>query len=86
MANRKAVATELNRHKQNAREQSSIAKKLQKAEKTLDKRDAEERGDDWERSKAWGYSIEDNERWEEKLEKKEEGKDRGAVGEFISIT
>ena len=80
MANRKAVASELNRHKNNAREKSTMSKKLQKAERVLDKRDADEKGEDWERSQAWKYSIEDNERWEERLEKKEEGKDQGAVG------
>lgn len=80
MANRKAVASEQSKHKQNAKQQNNLARKLEKAEKILDKRDAEENGEDWERSRAWGYSIEDNERWEEKLEKKEQGKDQGSIG------
>ncbi|UZJ56680.1 hypothetical protein CBS101457_006000 [Exobasidium rhododendri] len=79
MANRRAVATELNRHKQNAKHQNSLQRKMDKAEKVLDQRDALENGEDWERAKAWGYTIEENERWEEKLEKKEDGKDRGAI-------
>lgn len=83
MANRKAVATEQNKHKQNAKQQMSQSRKMEKAEKILDKRDAEENGEDWERSKAWGYSIEDNERWEEKLELQEQGKDQGAIGETL---
>jgi pre-mRNA-splicing factor SYF2 len=83
MANRKAVASEQNKHKQNAKQQMSQSRKLEKAEKILDKRDAEENGEDWERSRAWGYSIEDNERWEEKLELQEQGKDQGAIGEAI---
>lgn len=83
MANRKAVASEQSKHKENAKQQNNLARKLQKAEKVLDKRDAEENGEDWERSKAWGYSIEDNERWEEKLEKKDQGKDQGSIGEKV---
>lgn len=81
MANRRAVASEVSKHKENAKQQAAMARKINKAEKILDKRDALEKGEDWERSRAWGYSIEDNERWEEKLEKKEEGMDRGAIGE-----
>lgn len=82
MANRKAVASEQNKHKQNAKQQLAQSRKLDKAEKILDKRDALENGEDWERSKAWGYSIEDNERWEEKLELQEQGKDQGSIGEL----
>lgn len=54
---------------------------MEKAEKILDERDAKEKGDDWERIKAWNYTIEDNDRWEEQLESKEERRDKGQLGE-----
>ncbi|PWN24796.1 SYF2-domain-containing protein [Jaminaea rosea] len=55
------------------------AHKLAKAAATLDKRDAEESGKDWERVRNWGYSMEDQERWEEKLREKEEKRDKGLI-------
>lgn len=60
------------------------AKELQRLEKqrklaqTLRlKADAEENGEDLERTTAWKWSIEQNERWEKKLaEQKERGDSR----------
>lgn len=61
------------------------SRKLAKAEETLDRRDAEERGQDWERMKNWRYTMEDEERWNEKLEAKEEKRDKGMIGECCCI-
>jgi pre-mRNA-splicing factor SYF2 len=36
-----------------------------------EKLEAEETGEDLERKRNWEYSIEDNERWEKKLARKE---------------
>jgi len=56
-------------------------RKMARAEAELDLRDLKERGEDVERNRNWGYSIEDNEKWEDKLENKGEKRDKGAVGE-----
>lgn len=45
----------------------------------LDERDAKERGEDWERIKNWKYSIEDEERWEEMKDSKEQRQDQGII-------
>lgn len=58
---------------------ASNSRKIAKAERLLDERDQLERGEDLERNRNWNYSIEDSERWEEKLEKKEEIRDKGVV-------
>ena len=60
---------------------ASNSRKLAKAERLLDERDQLERGEDIERNRNWSYTIEDSEAWEEKLDEKEERKDKGAVGE-----
>jgi pre-mRNA-splicing factor SYF2 len=57
------------------------SRKLAKAEQTLDRIDAEERGEDWERQRNWKYTIEDGERWEEMQARTEESKDKGIIGE-----
>lgn len=54
---------------------------MARAEAELDLRDMKERGEDVERNRNWNYSVQDSENWEEKLEKKEERRDPGAVGE-----
>lgn len=76
-ANRKAVATETNQHKHSNRIKTATARKLERAERLLDERDALERGEDFQRSKSWQYTIEENDRWEEKMQEKEAKKDQG---------
>lgn len=51
-----------------------------------EKADAEETGEDLERNKVWGWSIEDNERWEKKIALKEEGANKGFVGKSLYIS
>ncbi|CAO1623297.1 unnamed protein product [Parajaminaea phylloscopi] len=58
---------------------ASNSRKLAKAEETLDRRDAEEKGQDWERIRNWKYTIEDEERWEDKLASKDESRDKGLI-------
>lgn len=73
------MATEANKAKRSAKQEAAIARKMAKAEKVLDERDAKERGEDVERQRAMGYSIEENEAWEAKLAKKAITKDQGAI-------
>lgn len=76
-ANRKAVAGETNQHKHSQRIKPTTARKLERAERLLDERDAVERGEDFERTRSWQYTIEENDKWEEKLKEKEAKKDQG---------
>ena len=76
-ANRKAVAGETNQHKHSNRIKPTTARKLERAERVLDERDAVERGEDFERMNSWKYTIEENDRWEEKIQEKEAKKDQG---------
>ncbi|KAN0066275.1 Pre-mRNA-splicing factor SYF2 [Thecaphora frezii] len=55
------------------------ARKLAEAEKLLEERDLTEAGEDVERHRNFGYSIEDNDRWESKLEEKERRRDKGVI-------
>ncbi|RIA96429.1 SYF2 splicing factor-domain-containing protein [Glomus cerebriforme] len=69
-ANRKEVYEEHQRKKTNPKEIIRQERKREEAEKLLAKQQAEERGEDYERSKFWEYSIESVEKWEKKQEKK----------------
>ncbi len=81
-ANRKDLILEQKKAKEPViKKDASNSRKLAKAERLLDERDILERGEDIERNRNWQYSIEDSERWEERLEEKEEIRDKGAVGE-----
>ncbi|KAE8258807.1 hypothetical protein A4X13_0g1438 [Tilletia indica] len=80
-ANRKDVIAEQSRHKNGgqARDPQKKSWKLQKAERILEERDILESGEDLDRARAWGYTVEDNEAWEKKLEESEERRDKGPV-------
>ncbi|CAG8533218.1 6812_t:CDS:2 [Funneliformis caledonium] len=69
-ANRKEVFEEHQRKKTNPKEIIKQERKREEAEKLLAKQQAEERGEDYERSKFWEYSAESVEKWEKKQEKK----------------
>lgn len=77
-ANRKDLQLD-KQPRQNNRRDATNSRKLAKAEAVLDERDAKERGEDWERIKNWKYSIEDEERWEEMKDAKEERQDQGII-------
>ncbi|KAK0525314.1 Pre-mRNA-splicing factor SYF2 [Tilletia horrida] len=80
-ANRKDVIAEQARQRNGGQSRDPHKKswKLHKAEKILEERDIRESGEDVDRVRAWGYSIEDNEAWEKKLEDQEERRDKGPV-------
>ncbi len=47
-----------------------------------EKQDARETGEDLERKRAWDYSIEDNQNWDKKQEKKGRRADTGFAGKL----
>jgi pre-mRNA-splicing factor SYF2 len=54
------------------RELARLEKQKRLAENLREKINAEEAGDDVQRKKNWNYSIEQNDKWEERLKKIEE--------------
>jgi pre-mRNA-splicing factor SYF2 len=58
------------RSKVNRREDVKKERAREEAEKLIAKRDAEEAGEDYERSQFWNYSAESVEKWNEKQEAK----------------
>ncbi|KAL7410719.1 SYF2 splicing factor-domain-containing protein [Mrakia frigida] len=83
-ANRKDLISEHQKNKTSSRELAHLEKNKRLAESMREKADAEETGEDLERNKVWGWSIEDNERWEKKIALKEEGANKGFVDEAHS--
>lgn len=47
---------------------------------------AEEAGEDWERKRAWNYSAEAVEKWEERQEKKAKRAENDFTGRFGFVT
>ncbi|BGP53917.1 hypothetical protein JCM8202_006110 [Rhodotorula sphaerocarpa] len=70
-ANRQDVIAEVNAQRASARTLAKLERKRQQAEAMGEKARAIETGEDLERKKNWEYSIEDNERWDKKLARKE---------------
>ncbi|KAF9983290.1 hypothetical protein BGZ75_005259 [Mortierella antarctica] len=69
-ANRTDLMAEHQKSKVNRKEEHKKERAREDAEKLMAKRDAEEAGEDYERSQFWGYSAESVERWNEKQEAK----------------
>ncbi|WRT63916.1 uncharacterized protein IL334_000842 [Kwoniella shivajii] len=66
--NRKDLIADHQKSKVTAKELVRLEKQKKLAQTLRLKAEAEENGEDLERKKNWEYSIEDNERWEKKLE------------------
>ncbi|WWC58380.1 uncharacterized protein I303_100920 [Kwoniella dejecticola CBS 10117] len=66
--NRKDLIADHQKSKVTAKELQRLEKQKKLAQTLRLKAEAEENGEDLERKKNWEYSIEDNERWEKKLE------------------
>ncbi|MBW0491550.1 hypothetical protein O181_031265 [Austropuccinia psidii MF-1] len=70
-ANRKDVIAEANRSHATAKEIARLERKKVQAIALGQKTDAASAGEDLERKRAWQYSIEDNEKWDKKLKRKQ---------------
>ncbi|KAL5478407.1 SYF2 [Sanghuangporus weigelae] len=73
--NRTALLTESTKSKATIREAARREKQLRLAENLRLKTEAEERGEDGERSKNWEWTIEENEEWERRKRRKERNAD-----------
>jgi pre-mRNA-splicing factor SYF2 len=84
VANRKDLIEESQRAKMTAREISRIEKQRKLAEILREKVDAHENGEDVERKRNWQYSIEEDQEWQKRLEKKTRRADFEFHGRFNS--
>ena len=55
---------------------SKIERKKADAEMKLAKQDAEEAGDDYERKRAWDWTIEESLKWDERTREKARNRDK----------
>lgn len=75
--NRKDLFDEHQKQKTHARDEARAARKRAKAEMLKERQDAVDEGEDPERRLAWNYSIEENDKWEQKLAEKAEKANTG---------
>lgn len=68
--NRKEVFAERRRQAVDPSETSRLNRKRDEAEFKLAKADAEDNGEDFERKRAWDWTVEESERWDRRMEKK----------------
>ncbi|KAG0129609.1 SYF2 splicing factor-domain-containing protein [Tuber indicum] len=68
--NRKEVYAERRRQAVDPSEASRLNRKRDEAEFKLAKAEAEDDGEDFERKRAWDWTIEESERWDKRMEKK----------------
>ncbi|KIJ16457.1 hypothetical protein PAXINDRAFT_75582 [Paxillus involutus ATCC 200175] len=69
-ANRKSLVEESAKAKMTARDAARLERQKKLAEMLRSQAEAEENGEDVERSKNWEWTIEDNENWEKKKARK----------------
>ena len=70
LENRKQLVEESTKAKVTAREAARLERQRKLAEILRLRADAEERGEDIERTKNWEYTVEENDEWEKKLARK----------------
>ena len=74
-ANHADVITEHKRMKVNPAHLSKLDRKKAEAELKLAKHDAEEAGDDFERKRAWDWTIEESLAWDRRNDEKQQNRD-----------
>ena len=75
-ANHAEVIAEHKRMKIDPVSLSKLEHKKADAELKLSKQDAEEAGDDFERKRAWDWTMEESEKWDRRLARKAENRDQ----------
>lgn len=82
-ANRDDVIAEHKRMKLDPAQLAKLDRKKAEAEMKLAKQDAEDAGDDYERKRAWDWTIEESLAWDERLARKQQNRDQaGFAGTF----
>lgn len=71
---------EFQRSKENPRLEAKSERKKEEALKLLEKQEARDKGEDYERKQFWKYSAESAEAWEKKMAKKAKMANNGFTG------
>ncbi|KAL9106838.1 MAG: hypothetical protein Q9227_008171 [Pyrenula ochraceoflavens] len=69
-SNLKAATAEQNRLSQDPSQMTALSRRHAIASQKLLKADTEEAGEDFERKRAWDWTIEESEKWDRRMEKK----------------
>ncbi|KAG5355011.1 Pre-mRNA-splicing factor SYF2 [Yarrowia sp. B02] len=83
-SNRKALFEEDKDLKVNKKADALLERKQQEAEFELEKLQAEERGEDFDRKRAWDWTVKETEEWKEKKERKRERESQSGVHDMAS--
>ncbi|RPA87865.1 SYF2-domain-containing protein, partial [Ascobolus immersus RN42] len=83
--NRKEVYAERRRQQADPNEDNKLARKSARAEYKLAKTEAAEDGEDFERKRAWDWTIEEAERWDKKQDKKEKHRNDVAFQDYDQL-
>lgn len=62
-----------------------LGKRQENALEELEKLESEERGEDHERKKAWDYTLEDHEKWDEKVEMRRNNKKNSGFQNYTQM-
>ncbi|CCJ29980.1 unnamed protein product [Pneumocystis jirovecii] len=80
--NRKDLFSEYCRLKEDPKLAKKIEFKRQNAEKKLQKQETIEKGENYERKRAWDWSIEESERWDQRMKEKQEARDKSLFADY----
>ncbi|KAK9467811.1 SYF2 splicing factor-domain-containing protein [Lipomyces arxii] len=80
--NQQELFAEHRRHKQDSVATARLERKQADAELELAKVDAAEAGEEFERKRAWDWTIEESEKWDERVEKKSRAKAAAVFTDF----
>ncbi|ODQ68616.1 SYF2-domain-containing protein [Nadsonia fulvescens var. elongata DSM 6958] len=69
-ANKKELHFEYKRNRTDTKAQQAFERKKDEAQFELDRIEAEENGEDFERKRAWDWTVEESEKWDEKMSEK----------------
>ena len=75
-ANHAEVIAEHKRMKLNPANLAKLDRKKAEAEMKLAKADAEDTGDDFERKRAWDWTMDESEAWDRRLAEKQQNRDQ----------
>ena len=81
-SNLKATSVEAQRLSTDPALLSSLNRKRDTAQEKLLKADTEEAGQDYERKRAWDWTIDESERWDRKVQKRASNKQNNAFHDF----
>ncbi|EEB07740.2 SYF2 family splicing factor [Schizosaccharomyces japonicus yFS275] len=82
LENRKELIQEHQRMQANPDLEKRLERKKMEAEEALAKLETEERGEDYERRRAWDWTIEESEKWDQRLQRKRRNVENVAFADY----